>query len=96
MQQVAIFVHFIRRKSFLPSPGFNHTQSRRVEGRKRLKIFCGVGLLVVVRKHLRLIPLCGTSPRAGRELVGIVSLAGPNACEATAGLKDLNLVGMHG
>jgi hypothetical protein len=25
MQQVAIFVHFIRQKSFLPSPAFNHT-----------------------------------------------------------------------
>jgi hypothetical protein len=26
MQQVAIFVHFIRQKSFLPSPAFNHTR----------------------------------------------------------------------
>jgi hypothetical protein len=28
-------------------------QSQRVERRRRLKIFCGVGLLVAVRKHLR-------------------------------------------
>jgi hypothetical protein len=29
-------------------------QSQRVDERKRIKIFCGVGLLVAVRKHLRL------------------------------------------
>jgi len=29
-------------------------QSQRVAGWRRLKIFCGVGLLVAVRKHLRL------------------------------------------
>ena len=28
-------------------------QSQRVDGRRRLKIFCGAGLLVAVRKHLR-------------------------------------------
>jgi hypothetical protein len=30
MQQVAIFVHFIRGKSFLPSPAFNHTQRFKI------------------------------------------------------------------
>jgi hypothetical protein len=35
MQQVAIFVHFIRQKSFSPSPTFNHTQCpQKPNGRK--------------------------------------------------------------
>jgi hypothetical protein len=46
-----------------------------MEGPRRLKIFCGVGLLVAVRKHLRLIPLCGTQPRSNRNAVAVFSPA---------------------
>ena len=50
-------------------------QSQHVEGRRRLKIFCGAGLLVAVRKHLRLIPLGGTQPRSNRNAVAAFSPA---------------------